>query len=162
MSDHPLAPLGQQYRFNNNLLDAVSADFSRELWARHPGGEGNSAWWILGHITLARRRLSRALGIAIDAVEGEDEFWMGATPDPEHRDYPEPEILAAEFRQLGEKLMAAMAEMSTADAEQPFGHRFPDGSEDLKGGARFMFMHESYHLGQIGLLRRVYGLPGFR
>ena len=38
---------------------------------------------------------------------------------------------------------------------------FPEGFRSLAGGAAFLFMHEAYHLGQIGLLRVAAGREGF-
>jgi hypothetical protein len=37
---------------------------------------------------------------------------------------------------------------------------FPWGTKDLSGGMHFLHFHESYHLGQIGLIRRMAGRPG--
>jgi hypothetical protein len=37
---------------------------------------------------------------------------------------------------------------------------FPDGSSTLQGGAHFLHFHETYHIGQTALLRRLAGKPG--
>ena len=36
----------------------------------------------------------------------------------------------------------------------------PDGSATVAGALGFLAWHESYHLGQLGLLRRLAGKPG--
>jgi uncharacterized damage-inducible protein DinB len=37
----------------------------------------------------------------------------------------------------------------------------PDGSDTVAGVLHFLYFHETYHLGQLGLLRRMNGLDPF-
>ena len=40
---------------------------------------------------------------------------------------------------------------------KPLGRALPDGSDTLGGAIRFLVWHEAYHLGQLGMLRRLAG-----
>lgn len=42
---------------------------------------------------------------------------------------------------------------------RPSGHTFPTGETTILGALAFLVQHESYHLGQIALLRKGRGYP---
>ena len=156
----PLVPLAARFRFNESLLATTTDGFSPEDWARAPEGGGNNAIWILGHLVASRRFLARRLGLSIPEETWEDGFSMGAKP-ADTSTYPSPETLVADLRSLGERIEQRCGELGPDQAEEPFGSAFPDGSNTVAGGAHFLYFHETYHLGQIGLLRRIHGHPGF-
>lgn len=155
----PLAALGARYRFNNDLLHAVSEGFTPEDW-RVRAGESNPAVWILGHVTASRRVLLRGAGQAVETAEWEALFAMGRKPSPDDP-YPPADALAADFRELGERIVETLAGLTPEQAASAVPQPLPDGSRTLEGFLHFLYMHECYHLGQIGLLRRMTGKPGF-
>ncbi|MDF1798476.1 MAG: DinB family protein [Planctomycetota bacterium] len=157
---HPLASLATRYRFNESLLSTITEGFSPEDWAAAPESGGNNPIWILGHITASRRFLLRRLGVEVEDEAWERHFAMGTQlQDPGA--YPSPATLVGHFRSAGEALVERCATLDAEQARAPWGSAFPDGSETLDGGAHFLYMHETYHLGQIGLLRRIRSKPGF-
>jgi uncharacterized damage-inducible protein DinB len=157
-----LAALARRFRFNEQLLAVETSGFEPEDWARRPGEQGgNTAHWILGHVTQSRRMIARRLG-----AELHQESWerlVGLKSKPEGRqDYPAVERLLADLRASGEFLERRCAELGESEARAEWGPRaFPDGSRTLEDGLHFLYFHETYHLGQIGLIRRICGKPGF-
>ena len=55
-------------------------------------------------------------------------------------------------------LMAVLDELDEVSLAQT-GHRFPGTDGTLLGMAGFLAQHDSYHIGQMSLLRRQLGLP---
>ncbi len=156
----PLADLARRFRFNESLLATVTTGFSPDDWAAAPATGGNNPIWILGHVVTSRRFLVRRLGPQFTEEPWEKLFKMGTQPqDPAA--YPSPATLANAFRSAGEALSQLAEELDEEAVTRPFGTTFPDGSDTLEGGAAFLYMHEVYHLGQIGLLRRIRGRSGF-
>ena len=49
---------------------------------------------------------------------------------------------------LGRKL----TELIPKNADADWGAKFPDGSRSLGEGLHFDYFHETYHVGQMGLL----------
>lgn len=156
----PLADLARRYRFNENLLSTVTSGFEADDWAAAPPVGGNNPIWILGHVVTSRRFLVRKLGRPSSEGAWEVYFQMGSQVR-EPAAYPSPTTLLAAFRQAGEDLTVMCGCLDEAAATSPFGTTFPDGSDTLGGGAAFLYMHEVYHIGQLGLLRRMRGRPGF-
>jgi hypothetical protein len=157
----PLADLGRRFRFNERLLGMVSEGFTPAEWAAPPGEKGgNSSHWMLAHLVVQRRALARKLGGAAPAEPWEAAFKPGSkgalAPDT-----PAPAALLATFTALGELIGARLTALEPAAAAAPWGGRLPDGGTTVADGAHFLYFHETYHLGQIGLVRRILGRPGF-
>lgn len=155
----PLSTVARQYRFNEGLLGAATDGFDEAVWSRRPDGGGNSAHWIVGHLAVSRRHVLRMAGAEIESDPWEKEFGKGATPGA--RVETPVEVLVAAFRSAGDAITEHVGALSDEAAAAPSPHQFPDGSKTVGDAIRFMHFHESYHLGQVAMLRRLAGLPGF-
>jgi len=154
---NPLAQLSRRFTFNEALLDRITADFEDGDWLARPG-EGNHAQWLLGHLAATRRWALREMGQTSEHEPWEQHFGMGARPTPLSDDIA-PAMLREVFVKTGQVLAQHLATLDDAAVAAPF-RKFPDGSNTLSGGLHFLHFHESYHLGQIGLIRRLVGRPG--
>ncbi|MGQ0552734.1 MAG: DinB family protein [Planctomycetota bacterium] len=153
----PLVALAERFHFNDRFLDQLTSDFADKDWlARH--GEANHAQWLLGHLACTRRWALRELGAGVSAEPWEQHFGQGCRPSPLSDDIA-PALLREALIKNGEKLRKFLVTRTPEQAEAPF-MPFPDGSRTMQAGAHFLHFHESYHLGQIGLLRRLQGKPG--
>ena len=155
-----LTDLARRLRFHEGVLAATTAGFAAADWAHVPSAKGgNTPHWILGHLAGTRRFLARQLGAAVPEEPWEALFAYGAGPAGT-AGYPDPGALAADFAAIGARIYARLAELTEAEAAAEWGGSFPDGSHTLEGGAAYLHFHEAYHLGQLGLLRRLLGHPG--
>jgi uncharacterized damage-inducible protein DinB len=154
--DPVVAQFGMCHRTIHRNLEGVSHDES----LRRPDAGGNSANWVLGHLVASRNGLlKRFTGQALldDAVTApyargsKGEIGQGvpieellATLD---RSQP---LLVDRLRKFSEEELAAKA---------PFGS--PAGPDASLGDAlAAMAFHEAYHVGQLGVLRRLAGKTG--
>lgn len=48
------------------------------------------------------------------------------------------------------------------ELDEPAPQRYPGGDPSVLGALAFLVQHDSYHLGQLALLRRAHGLPAMR
>ena len=152
--------LARSYAFNVRAARMTTDGFTHDDWAHLPSDAGgNTAHWILGHLVSARLSLARRLGAEAPELEWEPFFERNATPSS-NEDYPAPEELLAELESTGARITRQLEELSDEQAAAEWGP-FPDGGRTLLDGAQFLFFHESYHLGQLGLIRRAVGKPGF-
>lgn len=152
-----LQPLADRFLFNDRFLDQLTQGFTEADW-HHRVGQANHAQWLLGHLAATRLWALRLLGLASEKEAWETHFGQGTPPSPQGDDIA-PELLREAFGKAGERLRAHLASATPAQAEATMAE-FPDGSRTMNGGVHFLHFHESYHLGQIGLLRRVTGKPG--
>jgi len=154
-----LSDVGGRYEFNAELLAGLTRDFSESDWGLREDAL-NAAHWILAHIVRTRRSILRLLGSDFPAEPWEDETAMGA-PREGFRQAPAVPDLLEEFRAHGSRISESLTALSPEMASKPLKSELPDGSKTVQDGiCGFFFMHECYHLGQIGMIRRLLGKPG--
>lgn len=54
------------------------------------------------------------------------------------------------------------AEISDAELLEPSGQKFPNADRTRLGAVAFLLQHEAYHIGQVALLRKAFGLGPMR
>ena len=155
-----LVGLARRFRFNEGLLQLATDGFADAFWTHRPQSGGNTAHWILGHVTYSRNGLLRMAGADVPSEDWEAAFGRGAEPGA-GEDGPQVADLIERFQAAGERISAHFDSMSTEAAEAPAPYEMPDGSKTVGDVLHFMYFHETYHLGQIGYIRRLEGLPGF-
>ena len=148
-----------QYRFSQYVLQRNTAGISHgeSMIAPHEGG--NCVNWILGHVVASRSSLLRLLGEEpVLGEAGEKRYARGSTPLADAADaLPLSELLAA-FESSQERLVSGLKRLDPAmlsDAPPP-GAAVP-GIETLGQSLAIHSFHESYHIGQLGALRRILG-----
>ncbi|MEM9378326.1 MAG: DinB family protein [Planctomycetota bacterium] len=155
-----LERVAKRFDFNGKLLQVAIEGFPDDAWSYTPDGGGNTAHWILGHLVIARRGALRMSGVDVAPEPWEEAFARDAKPEGTEG-FPPITDLAAAFHAAGSALADHIASMDDETASAPAPRSFPDGSDTIGGVLDFMQFHETYHLGQIGLIRRANGLPGF-
>ncbi len=157
-----LRHLARRFSFNRTFLNTLIDGFQADDWSRVPSDQGgNTPHWILGHLVTSRRFLARRLGAELPNDGWEELFGMHAEPDGT-RGFPSVPELVTAFGAADAALAERLPALTEEEREEPWGARpFPDGGETVAQGVSFLYFHETYHLGQLGLLRRILGKPGF-
>src|SRR5215510_10418578 len=125
-SDH--RALAKRYRFNERVVHACTEGFEPADWARKPSPQGgNTAHWLLGHVTQARRLVLRRLGESIPREPWEELVGMKSKPEGTQGFEPV-ERLRAEFIRAGEVLERKLTKLTPNKADADWGAKFPDGS----------------------------------
>ncbi len=157
--DPRLTPLADILRLNTRLYRNCLAGLSDELACQRPAGRGptNSAAFVAAHLVDSRYYLLGLLGSKqtspLKGATGGFNDINQVTSYP-----PLPEIQAA-WTTAGDALDRQLAQTRTAQLDAPFDPGFPIDNKSLLGVLVFLVQHESYHLGQLGLLRKHAGLP---
>ncbi len=144
--------------FGNNLrlLELNGAGLTPELAAQRPANGVASAAWIVGHLVSTRRRILKLVGGAVpEAPEWEQHYARGGPGASAHVDWA---TLVAAFEATDQELKAAF--LQVADWDRPTHNPALGTAQPLEQVLVFLFMHECYHLGQIGIIRKLLGLPG--
>ena len=156
-----LAALAPRLRFNETLLKSVIEGMDGPAWNLVPPGGGNTPHWILGHVAASRRFMLRAAGHALASEPWEALFGRGAAPGAATDGFPPVEELLTDVHASGEIVSELFPTMTDEAARAPAAQPMPDGSDTVAGMLHFLHFHETYHLGQLGLLRRMNGLDPF-
>lgn len=150
------APLLMMFKINENLM-ARSLDglTDEQLWQR-PTEHNNPILWLFGHVVQTRARILKVLGEEIDTGWG-DLFVRGASVGGRTK-YASQAQIATTMRDINQRLYARLEAVGAGELAQPASGPAPmiKTVQDL---LMFLTMHESYHMGQMGYIRKALGFP---
>lgn len=150
-----LSPVGlvmRQFKANDWMIERAVEGFTYEDWMFSHGSSSPAAW-IVGHLAGSRRRAARAAGASLAEQPWEAAYGFGSNSAAELPLSPA-DALAA-LREAGEVLYAQLQAMTPEQAKQSIEMHTPDGRNDRLSMLGFASFHESYHVGQLGFLRRL-------
>ena len=151
-----IGPVSEQFRITTNLfIKAMSGVDSAEAM-RRPGPISNPLLWLAGHVTHFRTRLLTIVGVPRDFPWARV-FDTGAKVGPAEL-YPAPEEIVAVWEETSELLMQRLAALSEEDLVAPPVARVPSTDATLRGAIGFFALHEAYHVGQMGYVRKWLGM----
>ena len=153
-----LEPVALIFKLNNEMVvRSLNGLTDEECW-RRPADGGNPILWLVGHATISRGRLLAQLGHPYDHGLGLL-FDRGAKlrePDA----YPVRATIEAAWQDTRRRMREAFAGLTDERlAAAPSGQPLP-GVTSIAGFIAFLAFHESYHVGQMGYLRRQLGHSG--
>jgi uncharacterized damage-inducible protein DinB len=149
-----------QLKFSQWAADKNLDGITHEESVVRPSGGANDGNWILGHMIAVRNRLLPIVGeqaIWDDARIGS--YVMPSSDDTSGR-VPFDELRSA-FNTTHEKLVAGIARLDeeTLAKKSPFSPG-NDPNETVQSLLAKVVVHESYHTGQLGILRHAVGKDG--
>ena len=157
--DPRVAPLAETLRLNSRLFRNCLASLSDELARQRPAGKGpvNCAAFVAAHLVDSRYYLLSLLG---DATPSPLTGATGGFNDIANvTSYPTLTEIQAAWTSAGEALARQLDAATAAQLDTAVDPGFPIETQTLLGVLVFLVQHESYHLGQLGLLRKHAGLP---
>jgi len=114
-------------------------------------GEGSSISFLVGHMASSRYGILKALGVTDQNPFAER--WGGKNGARDGSEYPDISQLAADWDKVSEMFESALGEITEEQALAPSPMDLPSEDKSLRGSLGFFNWHESYHVGQLGLIR---------
>jgi len=163
MPSSQLALAVEQIRFARSYTLGLASDVDPADWFRMPGGVTHVAWQ-LGHLAMAEYRL------ALERIRGrrpEDDALIDAAflrrfgpdaPSPDARLYPSAAEIRAVLDRVHEQTLRELPHLSDDALGEPPARPHKIAKNKL-ASLLWCGQHEMLHAGQIGLLRRLLGLP---
>lgn len=143
---------------NTLYLKKMTADLTEEDMLLS-AGESNTIGWIIGHILNYRGEILRRMNIPCEKKETEKAFDRGV---PKNKNI---KINFAEsmndFAVRGGKIAEAIDSLGDEILKQPCGMELPGGN-DIETLISFLSWHETFHLGQIDLIKAAAGKAGIK
>jgi uncharacterized damage-inducible protein DinB len=155
---HPsVTPLAALFRLNTELLLNCVARVDDASAARRVTPSTNSIAFLVAHLTDTRHYLAGLLGAPLDNPL--TRYLAKARSLDEVSELPSLGHLLAEWERIAAHLAVEVERLDTPALARPLRGRFPGGDGTLLGAMAFLAQHESYHVGQLALLRRQLGFP---
>jgi len=155
MMSHDLAHVSNMFKTNNTVFERATQGVPAEKWLEQPGGDSNHLTWIVGHAVVHRALAAKILGSEWSAP-WESLFARGAKRvAPE--EYPDAEELQRAWREVSEKLNAALPKASAEMLSAPVEKGKPSLDGTVGGSIAQLCFHETFHVGQMSYLRKWLG-----
>ena len=154
--------LTHYFRYTAATLDMNLEGVSPEDARRKPQPAGNCVAWVLGHLVNARFGMLSLLQAEapVDPAPYERFTRRGAAADDDV-DLPSLATLRADLTATQKSLLAGLADLSDAVANAPAPFSPTQWEKETVGSLLVaLAFHEGYHAGQVGMLRRLLGMPG--
>ncbi len=164
MRDAVIGQIDFARRYTLELLENTP----EELWPVVPNGASSHIAWQVGHLAVSQyglmlfRQRGRAEG-DLELMPGwlRKRFGRGSLPPTDPTEIPSRATLLECLSKIHVASMAALPSFSAEQLLQPT--EMPYAAFPIKLGALlFCPLHESIHIGQIGILRRMHGLSPVR
>ncbi|HSR69305.1 MAG TPA: DinB family protein [Acidobacteriota bacterium] len=150
------ATLNLNTRLFQNALNGVDDGVAQE----RPGQANNIAFLTL-HVIDARYYMARMLGLE-DAQNPFADVTEDVRSVDDLGEIPSLAELMFAWQEVSDLLASRLEEIGPEPLEAESPHKFPIDRGDVLGGLAFLLAHESQHIGQIGLLRRIHGLSAMQ
>jgi hypothetical protein len=150
-----LEPIALIYKLNNGVvsrtLDGLSDD---EVWQSPPGG-GNPIGWILGHVVGSRTLMLGLLGSPLPSP-WEPRLFARGSLRADRGSYPTRQAIETTWQATHAAMRQAFAAVTPAQLSAAATTELP-GVRTIADQLAFGAFHESYHVGQMGYVRRQLG-----
>jgi len=154
----PAAPMAYIFGINTGLMSrAIDGLTDEQAWTR-PTPQTNAMLWIVAHAVSTRASVLKLLGQPIDTGWG-SLFGRGTTPGTSDR-YPSRDEILRVHQRVAAALDAALAVLSAADLARPAAIIPLPNAKTLSDQLAFFAFHDSYHVGQLGYVRKELGFAG--
>ncbi|HEY6805656.1 MAG TPA: DinB family protein [Pyrinomonadaceae bacterium] len=153
--DTTLAAVVPLFRANNDLFRGGLAGISREDLSRRPHGDSNPIIWVAAHALSWRSSLAKMCGA--DVTNPWARLFEGGSKLDDEMEYPEASEIIELWDDTTRKLMKRFEELGDDELAKPASFGVPFGENTLRGAIVFLNFHETYHIGQIGFLRKWLG-----
>ncbi len=160
--DPRIVPLTEILRLNTRLFRNCLEGLTDETAAMRPSASTNSAVFVAAHVAVARFYLLRMLG-------GEQPnpiaaYLEGARGIDEVKRFPPLAELQHAWTTASHALRDRLDGMTAAELDASVVSPFPlpISNPTALSLLTFFVQHDSYHIGQLALLRKQAGLPAMR
>jgi uncharacterized damage-inducible protein DinB len=152
-----------QYDLHDVLFNNVIEDISDQESNQCTVEPLNSIKWIAGHLLWAQRSLVRIGGAQVEIPWTGHFLTLQGSTEEERKmpkgEFPTIEQIRDKWNETTPVIRAGLADLSDAalDTVVEFRHPITPFDNTVAGLWAFINDHQSYHIGQIGILRRALG-----
>jgi uncharacterized damage-inducible protein DinB len=147
--------LKQLFDVNQYALRVNAEGLTQEDSLLQPPGGGNCLNWVVGHIVANRNHILRLLGEEPIWTDAEAEpYKRGSAPIRDSSHALPIERMLQDFDRAQERIRSGL------DRAGDEGLAAAAGDKTVAEQVAFLHFHETYHIGQTALLRRMAGKAG--
>jgi uncharacterized damage-inducible protein DinB len=148
--------VGLNTRLIKNCFDGIDD----ELANKRINDSTNPMAFICLHALEARYFLTRTLGTKV--LNPYKELTKDVMVYEDLKEVPPLKEMLVYWTEIGKVLLDTLENIDESKLQEKVRFQFPIEDDTKFGSLTFMVQHEVYHIGQLGILRRVFGLPAMK
>jgi hypothetical protein len=163
MKNESLNHIAAQYRLLNDWYLFSLADITDEDGSRTVDGHTNSLEWLAGHLITGRYRNILRLGVKIEPYKYLDKFINQTMPPPNaiafdaKLQYSSLTECRTQWTSYADIFLNAIKNADENILKSELSFQIPSGGKTIEDALVFMSMHETYHIGQMSIIRKMLG-----
>jgi uncharacterized damage-inducible protein DinB len=163
MKTEALKHISAQYQLLTDWYLFSLADISDQDGSKVAGDQINSLEWLAGHLITGRYRNILRLGVKIEPYKYLDRFINQTIPPPnaiafdKKIIYPSLSECREEWTNYAAIFLNALRNADEHILKSELSFSIPSGGKTIEDALAFMILHESYHIGQMSILRKLLG-----
>jgi uncharacterized damage-inducible protein DinB len=151
-----LASIKAQFDLHTRLFSNATEGITDGEANTRKSDHVNHIKWIAGHLLNTRlNSFARIVGRPPDETYAAH-FGRGMALDPQAQ-YPPISELTAKWKEIGASMSDELSKVPDEVLTAKSQAQVPIGDDTVHGLLSFLVSHESYHIGQLGLLRKMIG-----
>ncbi len=152
---HPsVEPLNQNISANYGIILKTLDDLDDDAAMRRFTDNTNCANWLLGHLVTSRYVLAGLVGATVDPSSWAELYGRGVVFSPENN-YRKLSEIKEGWVEASRVLSGSLGEITDEILSGVCPYPFPVEDKTILGGVAFLTLHECYHVGQVGMLRKI-------
>jgi hypothetical protein len=149
----------RSYMGNTNYLKNIMKDFA-DSDLMLTTGESNTIGWIFGHIILYRGKVLEQIDNHSHVKENENQFDRGVEKNKNIIMSFDENI--SRYMNRGEELTKVLEGITDEELKKPVDIKLRGMDLDLEGYISMLIWHETFHIGQIDLIKAAVGKGGIK
>ncbi len=152
-----IIPLQLIFNLNSKLFLNATEKVTDEMAMVCPDNRINNVIYFSAHLLDARYYISDMLELTM--VNPFKDIFEKVSKVEESDQLPGLKRIRSNWVKLSQKLSDHLTTLPEEILNRKASFKFPVADDTVLGAITFLISHESYHLGQLGMLRKYLGLP---
>lgn len=154
--ENVVKPFYELLQLNSRLFVNCLKDIDDETARTRINERTNNVAFISSHVVDTRYYLAHLLGI--EATNPFKEVLEGLNNIEQFTEFPVVREVRAAWREVSRLLSERFATLTAEELRAASSGSFPIEDGSVLGAIAFLIQHESYHIGQLGFLRKCFEL----
>jgi len=158
--NNKIVPVAEIAKLNTKLFLNCLEDVGEPVAQKRPNEKTNNIIFIACHLLDARYYLANFMGLNLENPF--KEIFEGPRSIDEMKEYPDFEQIKSEWQRVSTEINQKMGSLDSTILNEKSKDKFPIDDESVLGAISFLVGHEAYHIGQLSILRKFFGLEAMK
>lgn len=155
-----IVPLHSLFFLNTKLFTNCLDGVDKDTYLKMPDGGLNNIAFLACHCLDARFYMAHLAGLQI--INPFKEVFDKIRKPDQFEEFPPVDIISITWKETAKLIENKMLIITGEELSKEAPMQMPLVEKTVIGGITFFLQHEAYHIGQIALLRRYFGLPAMK